>query len=89
MLRPTALIPVIFGLGAFVLTMLCIFAGSKPDFMQDYSIVTLNTSRIGTNVFNTTSGRSDSDSNIFSSIWDNITSSIDSSINSDINSLAQ
>lgn len=33
-MRPTALIPVIFGLAAFVLTMLCIFAGSKKDFMQ-------------------------------------------------------
>ncbi|KAG9936736.1 hypothetical protein KCV05_g1338, partial [Aureobasidium melanogenum] len=89
MLRPTASIPVIFGLAAFVLTMLCIFAGSKSDFMQDYSIVTLNTSRIGTNIFNATTGSSDSDSNIFESIWDNLPSSIDSSLNSDIKSLAQ
>lgn len=51
--------------------------------------MTLNTSRIGTNVFNTTSSSSSSSSNIFSSIWDNITNSIDSSLNSEINSLAQ
>ncbi|KAI4728667.1 integral membrane protein-like protein [Aureobasidium sp. EXF-10728] len=88
MLRPTALIPVIFGLAAFVLTMLCIFAGSKPDFMQDYSIITLNTSRIGTNVLNTTSN-TDSNSNIFSQIWDNVTNSIESSINDELNSFAK
>ncbi|THX26217.1 integral membrane protein-like protein [Aureobasidium pullulans] len=87
-MRPTALIPVIFGLAAFVLTMLCIFAGSKKDFMQEYAIVTLNTSRIGTNVFNTTSS-TDSDSNIFESIWDNVTNSIESSLNDKINSFAQ
>lgn len=50
--------------------------------------MTLNTSRIGTNVFNTSSSSSSS-SNILSSIWDNITNSIESSINSEINSLAQ
>ncbi|KAG9639457.1 hypothetical protein KCU95_g12382, partial [Aureobasidium melanogenum] len=49
----------------------------------------LNTSRIGTHVFNTTFGSSDSDSNIFSSIWDNLTSSIRSSLDSDIKALAQ
>ncbi|TIA28343.1 integral membrane protein-like protein, partial [Aureobasidium pullulans] len=87
-MRPTALIPVIFGLAAFVLTMLCIFAGSKKDFMQEYAIVALNTSRIGTNVFNTTSS-TDSDSNIFESIWDNVTNSIESSLNDKINSFAQ
>ncbi|KAI5248193.1 integral membrane protein-like protein [Aureobasidium subglaciale] len=87
-MRPTALIPVLFGLAAFVLTMLCIFAGSKRDFMQDYSIITLNTSRIGTNVFNTTSD-TDSDSNIFESIWDNVTNGIESSLNDKINSFAQ
>jgi hypothetical protein len=55
---------------------------------QDYSIITLNTSRIGTNVFNTTSSTS-SDSNIFESIWDNVTNSIESSLNTDINSFAK
>ncbi|KAH0290672.1 hypothetical protein M436DRAFT_41631 [Aureobasidium namibiae CBS 147.97] len=88
MLRPTALIPVIFGLAALVLTLLCIFAGSKPSFMQDYSIITLNTSRIGQNVFNTTAS-TNSDSNIFSQIWDNVTNSIESSINTDIHSFAK
>lgn len=109
MLRPTALIPVIFGLAALVLTLLCIFAGSKPSFMQvrfapsppllallssnmhktqDYSIITLNTSRIGQNVFNTTSS-TNPDSNIFSQIWDNVTNSIESSLNTDINSFAK
>ncbi|THZ93492.1 integral membrane protein-like protein [Aureobasidium pullulans] len=56
--------------------------------MQEYAIVTLNTSRIGTNVFNTTSS-TDSDSNIFESIWDNVTNSIESSLNDKINSFAQ
>jgi hypothetical protein len=55
--------------------------------VQDYPILTLNTSRIGTNVLNTTS--SSSHHNIFTQIWDNVTSSIESSLNTDINSFAK
>lgn len=35
---------------AFLLSMLCIFAGSKPGMMEPYAVFTLNTSRIGENL---------------------------------------
>lgn len=35
---------------AFILSVLCVFAGNKPGMMDDYAVFTLNTSRIGENV---------------------------------------
>lgn len=40
-MRFSALIPVLFTTAALILTFLCIFAGSKQGFMQDYDIVTV------------------------------------------------
>lgn len=39
---------------AFILGMLCLFAGHKPGFMEEYHIVTLNTSTLGHNLLPTT-----------------------------------
>ncbi|EDO00622.1 hypothetical protein SS1G_14492 [Sclerotinia sclerotiorum 1980 UF-70] len=44
----------------FVLGMLCIFAGSKPGFMEDYHIIALNTSGIGQDLIPTPSAGSSS-----------------------------
>lgn len=35
---------------ALILTILCVYAGHKPGYMEDYAIFTLNTSRIGDNL---------------------------------------
>lgn len=44
---------------AFVLSMLCLFAGSKPGFMEEYSVIMLNTSTVGASII---SARAASDS---------------------------
>lgn len=51
-MRLSALIPIVLIAASFVLAFLCLFAGSKKGFLEDYAIITLNTSRIGYNVFN-------------------------------------
>jgi hypothetical protein len=40
-MRPTALIPVLCAAAALVLGFLCLFAGQKKDFMEDYHIITV------------------------------------------------
>lgn len=40
-MRFSAIVPVLLSAAALILTFLCIFAGSKPGFMEDYSIVTV------------------------------------------------
>jgi len=54
-MRLTALIPLIFAIIAFVVGILCLLAGYKTDFMQNYDIIALNTSGLGQNIFDTTS----------------------------------
>ncbi|ROV89217.1 hypothetical protein VMCG_09920 [Cytospora schulzeri] len=49
-MRFSALGPVILGIGALILTLLCLFAGSKQSFLPDTSIITVNTSQIGDNL---------------------------------------
>lgn len=46
-MRPTALIPVLCCTAALILSFLCLFAGHKKGFMEDYSLLTLNTSMLG------------------------------------------
>ena len=41
-MRFTAILPLLLTLGAFILGMLCLFAGSKPGFMENYDIVTVS-----------------------------------------------
>jgi len=41
-MRFTALIPVLLGLIALVLSFLALFAGSSKGFMEDYAIVTVS-----------------------------------------------
>lgn len=73
----THLVSVLLAVAAIVLVFLTLFAGSKPNFMEDYAILTvntslltltllsdpltliqLNTSRIGQNLFNSSSSSS-------------------------------
>lgn len=41
-MRATALFPMACAIVAFVLGMLCLFAGHKPGFMEDYHIITVS-----------------------------------------------
>lgn len=42
-MRLTALFPLACAIVGFVLSMLCLFAGSKKSFMEDYHIITVGT----------------------------------------------
>jgi len=53
-MRLTALFPLALSIVTFVLALLCILAGRKPGFMEDYHIVALNTSTLGHVLVNTT-----------------------------------
>ncbi|KAB8292445.1 hypothetical protein EYC80_008166 [Monilinia laxa] len=59
-MQPLASIPMVCSTVTFVLAMLCLFAGNKPGFMEDYHIVTLNTSEVGQNLIPTKTSGSDS-----------------------------
>jgi len=73
-MRPTAIVPVLFCTASLILTFLCLFAGHKKDFMEDFHLVTLNTSRIGRNLLNdSTSGNPDDPLSV---LFHNITNTI-------------
>jgi hypothetical protein len=56
-LRLFIALPVILTGIAFVLSILCVKAGSKPGMMDKYAVFTLNTSRIGENVLADINGK--------------------------------
>ncbi|KAF2187822.1 hypothetical protein K469DRAFT_628863 [Zopfia rhizophila CBS 207.26] len=87
MMRPSALIPALCCAGALVLSFLCLFAGHKEGFMEDYHLLTVNTSRIGQNLLNSsTSSESD---NPISNLFHNITNSISDEINDAVGDVAE
>jgi hypothetical protein len=51
-MRLTAFFPVLCCTIALILSFLCLFAGHKKGFMEDYHLLTLNTSRLGEGVVN-------------------------------------
>lgn len=53
-MRLTAIFPLLCSLIALILAFLTVFAGSNHDMMERYDLLTLNTSRIGLDFFNTT-----------------------------------
>ncbi|KAF2172507.1 hypothetical protein M409DRAFT_50195 [Zasmidium cellare ATCC 36951] len=86
-MRFSALIPVVFITASFILTFLCLFAGSRKGLLEDYAVLTLNTSRIGYDVFDNSD--SSSSDNAVTSIIDNIGDSIQDEIEEGINDVAQ
>lgn len=58
-MRFSALIPIILIAGSFILAFLCLFAGSNKGFLEDYAVLTLNTSRLGYDVFDDSDSSSD------------------------------
>ncbi|KAF4435034.1 hypothetical protein FACUT_7475 [Fusarium acutatum] len=68
------LLPLVLSMVAFILSMLCLFAGHKEGFMEEYSVARLNTSMIGHNVLDTDSDASsngnDEDDGFFGKVTD-------------------
>ena len=77
-MRPSALIPALLCAGALVLSFLCLFAGQKKNFMENYHLLPLNTSRIGYNIINTTS---ENTNNPLTNLFNNITDSLGNELN--------
>lgn len=57
-MRPQAILPVLVTLVAFILSLLCIFAGDKSGYMEQANLYTLNTSMLGQATFNTSKSSS-------------------------------
>ncbi|KAI9657752.1 MAG: hypothetical protein M1821_002928 [Bathelium mastoideum] len=49
-LRALGVVALLSTIAAFILTILCIFAGSKPNMMENYDMFTLNLTRFGDNL---------------------------------------
>lgn len=76
-MRPTAVLPALLSAAALVLAFLCLFAGHKKDFMEDYNVLTLNVSRLGEGLVNGSLG---SDQGALGSLWDLVPDSIQSDV---------
>jgi hypothetical protein len=89
-MRLTALIPALCCIAALILSFLCLFAGHKRAFMEDYSLLTLNTSAIGQTLLSPSSSSSSSlTSSILNLIPDSISNGITDEINDQIGELRQ
>ncbi|KAL8687096.1 MAG: hypothetical protein Q9218_006636 [Villophora microphyllina] len=72
-MRPTAIFPLLCTFVAFILSLLCIFAGSRRGYIEQGDILTLNTSMLGRVTLNT--------SKTSSSLLNSIGSSIKGEVN--------
>lgn len=100
-MRYTAFIPMVFLGIALILSFLCTFAGSNNDMLEYYDILTINTSRIAVDIFNTTSDDDDNDkhphsdnpfTNFFNDVGDeihNVTESAQENIEEALNDAIQ
>lgn len=86
-MRFSALIPVLCCTAALILSFLCLFAGHKKDFMEDYHLLTLNTSMIGETVINET--RSTDTSNPLTNLLNSISNTGSEVINDAIGEVTQ
>ncbi|KAI8672913.1 hypothetical protein NCS56_00755700 [Fusarium sp. Ph1] len=65
--------PLVLSLVAFILSILCLFAGHNEGFMEEYAVARLNTSMIGQNLIDTSSDAStneEDDDGFFGSVKD-------------------
>ncbi|CAN9316360.1 unnamed protein product [Alternaria alternata] len=89
-MRFIAILPVLCCTAALILSFLCLFAGHKKGFMEDYSLLTLNTSAVGQNLISSATSDSDSTlSSIINLIPDSITDSVTNEINEQIDELRE
>ncbi|MCJ1485510.1 hypothetical protein MMC06_005684 [Schaereria dolodes] len=58
MVRVTAVFPLLCAIVALILSLLCIFAGSKTGYIENGDILTLNTSMLGRTILNTSKSAS-------------------------------
>ncbi|CAO2656636.1 Nn.00g054390.m01.CDS01 [Neocucurbitaria sp. VM-36] len=79
-MRPTALIPVLCCTAALILSFLCLFAGHKKGFMENYHLITLNTSAIGETLLDGSSSSDNTLTNLLNEIPDEISDSINDRI---------
>jgi hypothetical protein len=86
-MRPTALIPVLCCTAALILSFLCLFAGHKAGFMEDYHLLTLNTSMIGETIINET--RSTDTSNPLTNLLNSISNTGSEIVNDAIGEVTQ
>jgi len=49
-MRAFAIVTILLSFVAFILSFLCLFAGNKPSSMQNYYLISLNTSEVGANL---------------------------------------
>ncbi|KAK7420630.1 hypothetical protein QQX98_002624 [Neonectria punicea] len=79
--------PLVLSLVAFILTILCLFAGQNKGFMEDYAIARVNTSMLGHNILDTgndTSTSDDDDGGFLDSLsdkWDEIKDEVKDKVN--------
>ncbi|KAE8450488.1 hypothetical protein EG329_006218 [Mollisiaceae sp. DMI_Dod_QoI] len=88
-MRLSALFPMACAIVAFVLSMLCLFAGHKPGFMEDYHIITLNTSTLGHDLIPTatTSSSSTPTSTSIGSFISNLAHNVTNTIEGDLDNI--
>lgn len=55
--QPLAILPLLVLMTAFILSFLCVFAGHKSGFMDNYPIFTLNVTRMGQNFIQELDGK--------------------------------
>ncbi|KAF4963695.1 hypothetical protein FSARC_8339 [Fusarium sarcochroum] len=81
--------PLVLSMVGFILSMLCLFAGHKQGFMEEYSVARLNTSMIGHNLLDidsdaSTSDNEDEDDGFFGKVtdkWNDIKDDVKEKIN--------
>ncbi|KAF1999425.1 integral membrane protein-like protein [Amniculicola lignicola CBS 123094] len=86
-MRPTALIPALICAAALILSFLCLFAGHKKNFLENYHMLTLNTSRIGYNLVD--SDDATNTSNPVTNLWNEFTNNIGDEVNEFAGDLAE
>ncbi|PSN60845.1 integral membrane protein-like protein [Corynespora cassiicola Philippines] len=79
-MRLLAVIPAITLVAALILSFLCLFAGHKKDFMEDYHLLTLNVSRLGENILNESRSSDNTLTNLLNEFTNDITSEINDAI---------
>ena len=83
-MRFLAVLPLLCCTAALILSFLCLFAGHKKGFLEDYSLLTLNTSAIGQNLVQNAANSDATASSIINLLPDSITNSVTNEINEKI-----
>lgn len=79
-MRFAVLIPMVCAMAGFVLPLLCMFAGSKPNFMEEFHIITLNTSTLGHQLVSTPTSSGAAATSTSSGFWSNLINNVTSEV---------